>query len=131
MKHFICFDLKPAWFEKLYQLNMAAGMADSKEKWKRANREFDIIIETFNFIRRKPNNCSNIDSLCTFEGNIVCIGVSKPHPWKHHLLFSLRSVLNLQTVQTSLFRQFPNYILVFVNLFSKNWIFHNTEIFHP
>ena len=47
MKHFICSDWKPVWFEKLHQLNVAIGMADSEEKQKRANRDFAIIMEIF------------------------------------------------------------------------------------
>ena len=46
-KHFICSTWKPEWFEKLYQLNIANGMADSQEKRKGANRDFVIIIEIF------------------------------------------------------------------------------------
>ena len=55
MKHFICSDSKPAWFEKLYRLNIAIGMADSQEKQKMANSDFTITMNTFVFIRSKPS----------------------------------------------------------------------------
>ena len=41
------------WFEKLHQLNIAIGMADSQEKRIRANRDFAIIMEIF--IKKKDN----------------------------------------------------------------------------
>ena len=58
------------------------------------------------------------------SGFIVCIGVSTPLQ-KHHPLFFAKPnpLLNLQTVQAPLFRQFPPYKLVFREPPPKNGIF--------
>ena len=58
---------------------------------------------------------------------IVCTGVEYQPTYKYHPLFFPNPFLNLQTIQTPFFIQFPLYIVFFMNP-RKNWIFQWTPI---
>ena len=58
----------------------------------------------------------------TLAKTLVCIWVPTPLPHKHHLLCFQARTLNIQTVQTPLFRQLPPIYWFSVNRSYKCWI---------